>query len=163
MLKKPKDSHVRVHALELLVSVRNWPHLDKEALFTRGMLFYRWALTHTSDLSDLDVYSEEFAAHHGRLIRQYSLAIQEAAFITWFVENRFHQLPLLGPLVFDSEEEKKMLQHTRFSSPSFILPTESPEHSYMVQWLIWHLSLLPEEPADFEDEIYCAYFQKTGM
>jgi hypothetical protein len=154
---KPTDTQVRELALELLASVRRWPHQDKEALFARGMRFYRWALTYTREASDLDVYTEEFALHHGLLLQKSHHAIKDAAFITWFVENRFHHLPLF---VFDAKEETKMVPQTCFSSPVFILPTESPEQSYLIQWLFWHLSLMPVEPADFEDEIYCAYYEQ---
>ena len=138
-------SLLRSYALRVLADVSSWPHLDKERLFAESMDFYRWLLANTQDASNLDVYSCEFYAHHAGLMRGLPRGLQDAAFITWFVENRFHLLPLLGPLVTgdEGEAELELLRKTRFSSPCFRLPTETPHDGYLTQWLVWHLAHLP--------------------
>jgi hypothetical protein len=136
----PNESLVRSFALGLVTDVRPWPHLDKEALFNTGMEFYRWFFRETCNEWDTEVYALEFMAHHEALMEGLDQALQEAAFITWFVENGFHQLPLLGWSDLAGET-------TRFSEPSFRLPTNTPEDTFMVQWLIWHLNR-PQESTE---------------
>ncbi len=128
------EQMARSFALELLTDVNAWPHIDKEALFATGIAFYRWFFRETSKEEDMAVYAHEFAAHHNVLMHDLDAALQEAAFVTWFVECGFHKLPLFGWSDLRGET-------TRFSLPSFRLPTDTPENTFLVQWLIWHLNL----------------------
>lgn len=137
---KSKESQVRSLALQLLAELRPWPHLDKEALFSTYVAFYRWFPRHIRKKQDIQVYVDEFLAHHMVLMDGLDPALHEAAFITWFVENGFHELPLLGWSDLAGET-------TRFSSPSFRLPTSDPDDTFLIQWLIWHLNL-PQNSAE---------------
>ena len=131
---KKRKSLVRSLALEQLADLRPWPHLDKEELFSTFVEFYQWFLRHIHKKQDMQVYVDEFLAHHRTVMDGLAPALLEAAFITWFVENGFHELPLLGWADLSGET-------TRFSSPSFRLPTNDPDNTFLIQWLIWHLNL----------------------
>lgn len=133
---RPDARKQRTFALEIVAAVSAWPHIDKETLFAESMAFHRWLSLHTSSPADLDIYICEFAMHHAGLMRGLPVGLQEAAFITWFSENGFHKLPLL----VSSPEAVEMALQTRFSSPSFRLPTDTRHDGYLIQWLFWHLS-----------------------
>lgn len=134
-------------ALDMLSELRQWPHLDKERLFADGMAFYRWAFLNVGDQEDMDIYQAEFALHHRTLMHDLPTSVQSAAFITWFVANGFHRLPLLKKPEPAEQDELERLLRTRFSSPCFRLPTTSRSDTYVVQWLFWKDSRPQDQPA----------------
>src|SRR5258707_6664028 len=133
------DFSVRKCAGELLATLNNQPRINKERLFSDAMAYYRWQISDELAPEALGCYTHEFLAHHKPLVDHLPLEIWQACFITWFVESRLHELPpLLG---FDPTDE--LMQRTRFTSPSFRLPTGEPMETYLVPWVFWHLDNLP--------------------
>lgn len=145
---------LRALALDMLTDLRQWPHLDKEKLFADGIAFYRWQLPNASKPENLEVYQTEFEMHHGTLMHGLPLCVQEAAFITWFVENGFHRLPRLEKFDPASGDEYARLLAARFSAPCFHLPTTSGSDTYMVQWLFWSDSRPQDQPAPTREQLF---------
>lgn len=136
---KPNETFVRTFALDLLVDLRDLPHINKEKLFADAVGYYRWQFTHEMAAESLPLYKREFAYQHGALLAHSQPEVQAACFIRWFVENRFHEmLPLIT-----KEPDDEIFQRTRFSSPSFSLPTADPMETYLIQWIYWFLDTLP--------------------
>ena len=102
----------------------------------------------------MKVYKVEFDMHHGTLMHGLPCCVQEAAFITWFVENGFHRLPRLAKPDPALEDEYAKLLATRFSVPCFHLPTASRSDTYMVQWLFWRDSRPQDQPAPSREQLY---------
>ncbi|HEY3992864.1 MAG TPA: hypothetical protein VGM01_08285, partial [Ktedonobacteraceae bacterium] len=134
-MPEPENKVIRACALELLARVSDEPYINKERLFGDAMAYYRWQLTERECEEALDIYMHEFKAHHGALVKPLRLDVWCACFVTWFVEQGFHKLPPLCG--FDAQNE--LMLHTRFSSPSFRLPTGDPTETYLIQWVHWHL------------------------
>lgn len=136
----PSNELVRAYALEMVTDVKQYPHIDKEQLFVNAMAFFRWRLTDKDEAEEaLDLYMYEFRMLHQQVVNKLSLEVWSACFITWFVEKGFHKLPPLTG--FDPTDE--MMLNTRFSSPSFCLPTGEPTETYLIQWMLWHLDNPP--------------------
>lgn len=146
---QPKDRHVRTYALGMLTRVNDQPHINKEKLFSDAMAFYRWQCSEKLAEESLGIYRHEFCAHHRQLTDKLEHAVWQACFITWFVEQGFHKLPPLTG--FDPHDE--LMQRTRFSSPSFRLPTGEPADTYLMQWMLWNLDKPPVSPAQAESEL----------
>lgn len=144
-MMKSTPQQQRATALNMLHAVRQWPHIDKERLFTDCMDFSAWLNAETSGPADLDVYAQEFAMHHGKLFATQHTSLKEAAFITWFVANRLHKLPLLRQSGALDANDAELMRRIRFTHPCFTLPTEDREDTYMIQWLYWHFSHLDDE------------------
>ncbi|HEX7735626.1 MAG TPA: hypothetical protein VF458_12230 [Ktedonobacteraceae bacterium] len=143
-MPKPSNALVRSYALEMLADVKEHPHMNKEQLFTDAMAFYRWRLTEKEEAEEaLELYMHEFRMLHKQVVSKLSLEVWGACFITWFVEKGFHKLP---PLTGYDPTDQMML-NTRFSSPSFRLPTGEPTETFLIQWVLWHLDN-PPAPAE---------------
>lgn len=141
------DKLARMYALELLSALNDQPHMDKEKLFADAVAYYRWLLADKKASEALEIYWHEFKAHHKTLVIGMEPDVRIGCFITWFVEQSFHTLP---PLIVRPTTEEHQLPHTRltrFSQPSFRLPTGDPVESYLMQWLYWHLDHLPADGA----------------
>lgn len=135
-MRRLKDAYIREYALEMLVELNDRPHMNKEKLFSDSMAFYRWRLSEKEADGSLAYYMHEFGKHHGHLVNSLDVPVQCACFITWFVEHGFHKLPPLTG--FDPTDE--YMQKTRFSSPSFRLPTGNAAETYVIQWVLWSLA-----------------------
>ena len=142
-MSEVNDTLVRGYALDFLTDVNNQPRMNKEKLFADCVAYYRWLLADKETPGALDLYLSEFEAHHGSLVAELDAPVRVACFITWFVEQGLHRLPPLTG--FDPNDTS--MPRTRFTSPSFRLPTGDPVDSYLVQWLYWHMgSPLRMEP-----------------
>jgi hypothetical protein len=137
---KPEYAFVRQYALELLTDVHDQPHIDKEQLFSDAMAFFSWQFTDKEAAEEsLDLYMHEFKMHHHQVVNKLTLEVWGACFITWFVEQGFHKLPPLANV----DTTDPLILTTRFSSPSFRLPTGMLKETYLIQWILWHLENLP--------------------
>lgn len=129
---RTRDITARALAIELLVSVRKCPHINREELFEVALAYYRWELAHDEEMDLWAAYMDEFLYQHGSLLQQIGAAL-EAAFATWFVANGFHRLP-----VFKKEDTLGLHgERLHFSLPCFPLPTSGPDHTFLSQWLNW--------------------------
>lgn len=145
-MQQSDDAFIRTYALEMLTDVNDQPYINKEKLFADSIAFYRWRLTEEEAEGSLDLYMHEFLVHHRQVVRRLEKEVWCACFITWFVEQGFHCLP---PLTGFDPKDTYML-NTRFSKPSFRLPTGEPTETYLIQWVLWHLDnpLKPEARVD---------------
>lgn len=146
-MSKLNGRFVRSYALDVLVELNDQPHINKEKLFADAMAYYRWQFTHSNALESLPLYQREFNAQHSKLLSPRPPAVRAACFITWFVENIFHKMP---PLVTPYPDDE-CFQRTRFSSPSFYLPTGEASETFLVQWIYWlidHPPVSPDAPCD---------------
>lgn len=89
------DAFARSCALDLLVALRQLPYERKEKLFADAVIFYRWYITHHDEMEHLSYYLETFDLIHPELVGKLTDALQEAAFVTWFIEQGYHQLPVM--------------------------------------------------------------------
>ncbi len=129
---RTREIRARAFAVEVLGGVREYPHIEKEALFAHAMAYFRW-LASLDEEDSIAAYTREFAYQHGPLMSKLNPGLQEAAFVTWFVANGFHRLPL-----FRKEDTVGLQGETlHFSLPCFPLPTESRDHTFLTQWLCW--------------------------
>ena len=140
-MRQPDDAFLRTYALEMLADVNDQPYINKEKLFADTMAFYRWRLSQDEAEDALALYMHEFRVHHRQVVHRLDKEVWSACFITWFIEQGFHRLPPLTG--FDPEDED--MRGTRFSSPSFRLPTGEPTETYLVQWVLWHLDNPPRD------------------
>ncbi len=139
-MRKPDNAFVRQYALEMLADVNDQPHIDKEQLFSDAIAFFSWQLRDKEAAEEaLDLYMHEFKMHHHQVVNKLALEVWSACFITWFVEQGFHKLPPLANI----DPTDPLILTTRFSSPSFLLPTGVLKETYLIQWVLWHLENLP--------------------
>lgn len=130
---RTRDIKARALAIDVLVSVREWPHVEKEELFAVALAYYRWELAHSDEEELLAAYTDEFMYQHNAAVQQLDGALQKAAFLTWFIANSFHRLP-----VFRKEDAVGLHGEVlHFSLPCFYLPTDSRDHTFLVQWFCW--------------------------
>ena len=152
-MPKTKDTLVRAYALEILVPLSGQPRINKEKLFADAVAYYRWLLADAQAMEALDVYWNEFRAHHKTLLARMGSDERVACFITWFVEQEFHKQAPLNRTLTKEEYLRVKTEKISFSSPSFRLPTGDPVESYLVQWLYWHLDNLHESGAETDQAL----------
>lgn len=139
-----KDTLARAYALEVLSALNEYTHINKEKLFATAVAYYRWFLAEEKAPASLEIYWHEFRAHHKTLVGGMTPEVRVACFITWFVEQHFHVLPPLTNAFADDKHLLALMERTRFSSPSFSLPTGDPDECYLTQWLYWHIDNPPK-------------------
>jgi len=134
---RTRDMKARALALDMLVAIRAWPHINREELFESALAYFRWKLTFPDEDGLLAAYTHEFLHHHDALMAGLDLALQQAAFVVWFTANGLHRLPLIR--VTDTTNEQG--QRVHFASPCFHLPTDTRDDTFLMQWLRWRESL----------------------
>jgi hypothetical protein len=134
---RTRDIKARAMAIDMLVAVRAWPHINREEIFESALAYFRWKLTFPDEEGMLAAYTHEFLHHHDALMADLDLALQQAAFVVWFAANGLHRLPLIS--VADATNEQG--QRVHFSSPCFHLPTDTRDDTFLMQWLRWRESL----------------------
>lgn len=91
----PDDASARACALNLLVNLRSLQYSFKEELFATAVIFYRWYFAHYDEMEHLNNYLDLFHQLHPTLLVEQTEAQYEASFVAWFVDQGFHQMPVI--------------------------------------------------------------------